>query len=667
MSANQDVPAADAGDADDILKLADASLESLSRQNVVAPAMDVEVTSVSRTESTVGQSPAAIYVVSNEMIRRSGARNIPDVLRLVPGVDVARASSNRWAVSIRGFNGVYANKLLVQIDGRSVYTPVFSGVDWDQQDVLLEDVERIEVIRGPGATVWGANAVNGIINIITKRARDTQGPFLQGGGGTEERGFGGFRYGGTVGNSLYYRVYGKAFERDGGFRPGGANDDWRSGQIGFRADWEADKCTTLTLQGDYYQGTSGFRFDGALQTPPFWQVGTDAAYRPYGSNILFRCSREVSRDSDWAVQLYYDQAARPAPATNFSVNYRTFDLDCQQRFPLGHNHSIIWGFGYRNTRNVSTGNYIISFDPAIRSFGTISYFVQDRITLNEDLLYLTAGSKFEHNDFTGFEFQPTIRLLWTPTRRQTMWAAVSRAVRTPSLIDQDGRIVSAPVAFSFVPPGATFMQFVGSRAVRSEDLLAYEIGYRAQPSDAFWWDLAVFYNDYDNLVTSVPATPFPPPPAHPPALWPMVYTNAMRGETYGYELAVTYQPNPRWKLQTGYSFLKMSLHARPGAISTAEDAEGQSPINQVYLRSGWDFGQGLQLDMIWRYVDSLPALNIKNYLVMDVRLAWLPSETLEMAVVGRSLLDSAHSEFTDQAFYSSAVEAEVYGMVTWRY
>ena len=211
------------------------------------------------------------------------------------------------------------------------------------------------------------------------------------------------------------------------------------------------------------------------------------------------------------------------------------------------------------------------------------------------------------------------------------------------------------------------MQFVGSRAVRSEDLLAYEIGYRAQPSDAFWWDLAVFYNDYDNLVTSVPATPFPPSPANPPALWPMIYTNAMRGETYGYELAVTYQPNPRWKLQTGYTFLKMSLHARPDAVSTAEDAERTSPINQVYLQSGWDFGQGIQLDMIWRYVDSLPALNIKNYLVMDVRLAWLPSETLEMAVVGRSLLDSAHSEFTDQGVYPSAIEAEVYGMVTWRY
>jgi len=596
------------------------------------------------------------------MIRRSGARSIPEALRLVPGVNVARVNGNRWAISVRGFNDMYANKLLVQIDGRCVYTPAFSGVFWDQQDVLLEDVERIEVIRGPGATVWGANAVNGIINIITKRARDSQGAFIQGGGGTEERDFGAFRYGGRAGESLYYRVYGKAFECDGGFRQGGAGDDWHQGQIGFRMDWEPNPCTTVTLQGDYYEGTSGQRFDGRLPVPPFIESGVYSDEKPSGSNVLLRCTRQIDEDSDWAVQLYYDRAARPAPDVDYFEHYETFDLDYQHRFPLAYRHALIWGFGYRNVRNASDGNYIVSFDPAIRSFGTISYFVQDEIELREDLLYLTLGSKFEHNDFSGFEFQPTVRLLWTPSARQTVWGSISRAVRTPSRLDQDMRVLAAPVGMSFVPPGATFMRIEGDPAVESEELLAYEIGMRAQPTDRFWWDLALFYQDYDDLVHAVPATPFPPPPALPPAYWRMVYANAMQGETYGCELAATCQVNPCWKLQAGYSYLTM--HLRSVVASEAEQVEGESPENQFYLQSGWDFGPGLQLDMIWRYVDSLPALDVPSYLAMDVRLAWLPSETLELAVVGRHLLDSAHPEFYAAAPYRSEVESEVYGTVT---
>jgi len=654
-------------DPSDILNLVDQPLETLARQDVVIPSMDVEVTSVARQESTVGRSPAAVFVITGEMIRRSGVRSLPEALRLVPGVNVARVSSDRWAISIRGFNGVFANKLLIQIDGRVVYTPVFSGVFWDQQDVLLEDVERIEVIRGPGATVWGANAVNGIINIITKRARDTQGAFVQGGGGTEERGFGAFRYGGRMGESLYYRIYGKAFERDGGFRPDNAGDDWRKEQIGFRVDWEPSDFTTVTLQGDFYDGTSGQRFDAQLPSPPFFQTGVINDEKPSGSNLLLRWSQELDEETDWTVQLYYDHSARHGPDVGFGESCDTFDLDFQHRFPLFRRHSVIWGFGYRNTRSPTEGNFIISFDPAIRSFGTISYFVQDQIELGEDRLYLTLGSKFEHNDFSGFEFQPTVRLLYTPNPRRTIWGSVSRAVRTPSRVDQDVRVLNAPVAFSFAPPGATFMRVEGSRAVEAEELLAYEVGIRAQPSDRFWWDLAVFYHDYDNLVTQVPATPFPPPPALPPAFWRLIYTNAMRGETYGCELAATYQARPGWKLQAGYSFLTMHLHARPDAASGAEGAEGESPRNQIYLQSGWDFGPGLQLDMNWRYVDSLPTLNIPSYLVMDVRLAWLPTETLEMAVVGCHLLDSAHPEFSNRSSYSSEVEPEVYGMVTWRY
>jgi len=644
----------------------DMDIEQLRKTSVIAPSLEVEVTSVSKQKSTVGRSPTAVFVVTNEMILRSGARNIPDVLRLVPGVNVARVSANRWAISIRGFNAVYANKLLVQIDGRSVYNPVFSGVYWDQQDLLLADIERIEVIRGPGATIWGANAVNGVINIITKRARDTQGAFVQGGGGTEERDFGAFRYGGKVGDSLYYRFYGKWDERGGGWAIPDAGDDSRMGRGGFRMDWEPCECTTLTLQGDFYEGKSGQRCNTSIEPvppppspPPYQDPGERSDYAPAGQNILARLSRKLSDESDWSVQLYWDRTERSISGTTYSdflQSCDTFDLDLQHRFPLAHNHSLIWGFGYRNTRNVNDGNFTMSFDPPIRSFDIISCFVQDQITLSPDLFYLTLGIKLSHNDFSGFEYQPTARLLWTPTKRQSAWASISRAVRTPSRVDQDIRINGSMGEYV---PG--FVKISGSRAVMSEQLLSYEIGYRAQPSDAFWWDLAVFYNDYEDLVTAVPGMPYFDPST---AIFyvPSTYANAMGGDTYGFELTGTYQVNPCWKLSSGYSFLVMNLQGvGSGAI------EGESPRNQVYLQSGWDLGRSWELDMIWRYVDNLPSLGVPNYLVMDIRLAWLPSENLEVAVVGRNLLDEKHQEFDTRSFYSSEVQEGVYGMVTWRF
>ena len=653
-------------DPDDILSLADESLESLSTRDVVVPAMDMEVSTVSRTESTVGRSPAAVFVVTNEMIRRSGARSVPDVLRLVPGVNVARVSASRWAISIRGFNDVFANKLLVQIDGRTVYNPIFSGVYWDQQDLLLEDIQRIEVIRGPGATVWGANAVNGVINIITKRARDTQGTMLQGGGGTEERDFGAFRYGGKFGDSVYYRLYGKWDERDGGWATPDAADDWRAGRGGFRIDWEPSESTTLTLQGDFYEGRSGQRYNASIEpvpppfSPPPYQIpGVRSDQAPAGQNLLTRYSRKLSDETDWSIQLYWDRTERPDNPLNydpFLLSINTFDLDFQHRFPLADCHSLIWGFGYRNTRSVTGGHFTASFVPPIRSFGIISYFVQDQITLSPDQLYLTLGSKFEHNDFSGFEFQPTVRLLCTPDERRAAWASVSRAVRTPSPTDHDIRINAS--LGEFVP---VLVQTLGNPAVESEQLLAYEIGYRAQPSDAFWWDLAVFYHDYEDLVTAAPGMPFVDPLTGITHLL-NTFANAQRGDTYGFELGVTYQVDPCWKLSSGYSFLVMNLQG-VGSGNT----EGESPRNQVYLQSGWDLGRSWELDMTWRYVDELSALAVPSYLVMDTRLAWLPSENLEVAVVGRNLLDAEHPEFTTLGFDPSEVQRGVYGMVTWRY
>ena len=655
-----------ADEADDILSLVDEPLENLATKDVVVPAMDMEVSTVSRTQSTVGRSPAAVFVITNEMIRRSGARNIPDALRLAPGVNVARVSANRWAISVRGFMDVFSNKLLVQIDGRSVYNPLFSGVYWDQQDLLLEDVERIEVIRGPGATVWGANAVNGVINVITKQASETQGLYAQAGGGTEDRAFGSIRYGGKIGKSLNYRVYGKWDERDGGWSASDAADDSRMGRGGFRLDWQPADDTTLTLQGDFYEGKSGTRYNATLEPvppplspPPYQLTGVYSDFVPAGQNILGRLSRTLSDDSDWSVQLYWDRTERPDIASDYDQYFQscdTFDLDFQHRFPLADHHSLIWGFGYRNTRSVTDGHYTMSFEPPVRSFGIISYFVQDQITLSPDTLFLTLGSKFEHNDFSGFEFQPTARLLWTPSERQTGWVSISRAVRTPSCVDQNARIRGSIGAF--IP---MLTQISGDPSIDSEQLLAYEIGWRAQPSDAFWWDLAVFYNKYEDLVSPVSGIPYVDPLTGI-AYLPATYQNAVDGDTYGFELASTYQISPCWRVGGGYSFLGMNLRG-----SGADDLEGESPRNQFYLQSGWDLGNHWELDATWRYVDSLASLAIPAYSVMDVRLACHPTKNLEIALVGRNLLDEEHPEFTTRSFYPSEVQQEFYGSVTCRY
>ena len=419
---------------DEIMDLVDEPLENLTRQNVVVPALDVQVSTVSRTESTVGRSAAAVFVVTNEMIRRSGARTIPDALRLVPGVQVARIDANKWAVTIRGFNGRYANKLLVQIDGRSVYTPLFAGVYWDVQDVVLEDVDRIEVIRGPGAAVWGANAVNGVVNIITKSARDTQGTFVEAGSGTEERSFSTVRTGGKLGQNAYYRIYGKWFERDrAGLPTGIADDEWRQGRTGFRIDWEPNGCDKLTFQGDAYGGTSGTANRIPDSLPPDFQSTITDDSRVSGGNALLRWSRTIDAETDWSLQFYYDRTSRKAVTTGFQEDRDTIDLDFQHRFPLAPEHSLIWGFGYRNSKDsIRSSPFYLQFYPSDRADDLFSYFVQDEITLREDLLYLTVGSKFEHNDYTAFEYQPTGRLLWTPDPRHSIWAAISRAVRTPS-------------------------------------------------------------------------------------------------------------------------------------------------------------------------------------------------------------------------------------------
>jgi iron complex outermembrane recepter protein len=648
-------------------QFADMDLDQLASVDVVVPSLDMTVSTVERQESTVGRTPAAVFVITNDMIRRSGARSIPDVLRLAPGVQVLQQNADEWGISIRGFNDVYSDKLLVQIDGRSVYNSLFGGVYWDVQDLVLEDIERIEVIRGPGATVWGANAVNGVINIITKSSYDTQGGYFLGGAGTEQRGFSTARYGGQLGDNATYRIYGKWFERDTGLgerRP--AADDARQARGGFRIDWTPRSSDTVTLQGEYYNGYSGEERREASPSPPFRQEHLQDVHVS-GGNVLGRWTRILDEESDWSFQWYYDRAQRHDTVMQTMLDYDVIDLDFQYRFALGDCHSVICGGGYRNHSDFIRTDYNLEFDPSKRATDLFSYFVQDQITLREDLLYFTLGSKFEHNDYTGFEIQPTARLLWTPDKKHSLWGSVSRAVQTPNRLTHDGLVRSRPDMVSVPPFGVipVFEEASGNRQVESAEVIAYEAGMRAQPVDWFYWDLAIFYNDYDKLLGGIQAGPpylgFTPT-GYLAGFVPIDAVSNVPGESYGFELAAGLDVSEQWKLRGAYSFLRIFTHPPPGV---GEHLDPHAPRNMFYLWLSGDLCEHWSLDVIGRYMDDLIDWNVPDYLVADVRLAYRPRPDLEWSVVGRNLLEGVHSE----GGYSSntGVQQEVYGAVTCRF
>jgi iron complex outermembrane recepter protein len=657
----------DPGNIDKLLDMVDKDISQLPQVNVTghtgSPMLDTPVNTVERQESTVGKTPAAVFVITNEMIRRSGAVNVPDVLRMVPGLEVAQISSNEWAISSRGFNSRYANMLLVQIDGRTVYDLSFNGVYWDVQNLMLEDVERIEVIRGPGAAIWGANAVNGVISIITKKARDTQGVLLQGGAGTMERGFTNARAGGRIGKDLYYRTYGQWFERGQTMTQadGQADDPWRQVRSGFRMDYDASRADAMTLQGDYYNGYSNSLSSVASLDPPFMQ--TIGNTHVTGENIVYRWKHTTDEDSDWTFQSYYDRTQRHQEVVQFGVDRDLLDMDFQHRFPLGSRNDVIWGCGYRYTQDSFQNTFYQSVIPQNRTDHYYNYFLQDQITLMEDRWYLTAGSKFEHNPYTNFEFQPTVRLLWTPNNRQSIWGAVSRAVQTPARLTADGDFKLFPAVTQPVPGFVTLM---GNPHLLSQELLAWELGIRTQSTERFSWDLAMFYNQYDKLRGAVTGTPYPVPPSPQPPdyiVYPWNTQNGPYGESYGMELATNYKVNERWRLQCAYTYLRVFLRADPNIVQLY--FPGDSPVNQIYLQSSWDLGDHWQFDLTGRYVDSLFTVygDIPSYIAMDTRLAWHDSKHLEIALVGRNLTHGYYPEFGS----GSLVGPEVYGQITWRY
>lgn len=648
--------------------LLDLSLEELSQTRVVAPAMQQVVTTVARQESTVAKTAAAVFVITPEMIRRSGARNVPELLRLVPGIQVAQIDSNKWAISIRGLNQRFANKLLVQIDGRTVYTPLFGGVYWDAQAIMLEDVERIEVVRGPGATVWGANAVNGVINILTKNSADTTGALVSVGGGKEYRSFGSGRVGGHVNENLHWRAYGKYNDNDNSFSgatseipgfprpPGDVSDDWRQGRGGFRMDWTPSDSDAVTFQGDFYNGTSGSK--SLFPTPgpaPFTRVSIFDD-RLNGQNALLRWRHEVDDESDFQLQSFFDRTKRVASILDEDRNI--FDIDFQHRMPIAAHHRLIWGAGYQTSRDrLIQDGYVLSTTPAGRSINVMGFFVQDEIELMEDELYFTVGSKFENNTFTQFEYQPSGRLVWTPNEREAYWGAVSRAIRRPARIDNDIRLRTLSPLSS---PFGVHPLVVGNDGVVAEDLLAFEIGYRAQPTDRFSWDITAFHNDYNDLSSILTTVPFPPQ---------LTFGNEQDARSFGAELTANYQINDRWRVYGSYSYLNLNIVTPDGSIPRNERADARHRTN---LWFAGELREDVQLDVMFRYVDAInvTGVGIPSYLEMDVRLGWLATDSLELAVVGRNLLDNHHPEFLGEVFtgdIGTEVERSVYGVATWVY
>jgi iron complex outermembrane receptor protein len=654
-----------------------AELEQLLQTPVQVPALQQEVTTVSRQESTVGRSPAAITVITNDMIRRSGATTVAEALRLVPGMNVARIDEANWAISARGFQDRFANKLLVQIDGRTVYNPIFSGVYWQVQDLLLQDIDRIEVIRGPGATVWGSNAVNGIVNIITKNSADTQGGLLWAGGGNQERGLAGFRYGGQLGSNATYRLWGKWREHDHGFNASGeAVEDWRAGRGGFRADWTPTISDQVMFEGQMFTTDEGLFERHPIPDPPFSFVGIEDRHFA-GGDAVARWTHETGDDSNWQLQMYYDNFSLNQSLLDFDIN--TYDIDFTHTFPLGCSHQLIYGFGYRiqdaviGPSNFSQfgqpaySGFQLNSDPSQLDLNYFSAFVQDEITLAEDFSALTLGCKFEDNPWVGFVYQPTARLLFTPSNRQTLWGAVSRGVRTPAIGERAFNLTTLTAV-----PGA-FTRRVPNDGFFGEDMMAYEVGFRAQPNDAFSWDLALFYNVYDHLRVVAPTGAVAPP---------FVFTTAtsrMRGESYGAELSANLQMNECWKLYGAYSWLEVQFQPDPNLPATtyasALASQRQNPQNQLLVMSSHDLNCCWELDLIGRYVDNLSGFGllaadtpVPSYIEMDVRLAYHPNCEWEFAVVGQNLLDSHHLEFGQNAVIAGRplveIERGVYATVT---
>lgn len=632
--------------------LADATLEQL---------LQTPVTSVSKKEQTLGNTAAAVFVIHPEDIRRSGAVNIPDLLRMVPGVNVARIEANTWAISIRGFNSLFSNKVLVLIDGRTVYSPLFSNVFWDQVDLPLEDIERIEVIRGPGATVWGANAVNGVINILTRSSRDTQGGLLSAGGGTEQHGVGTIRYGGPLGRAGSYRAFARFTDAgSSSFAGGDAGDGLRRIQGGFRSDWDLSPRDSLMVEGDLFDNT-GTR----LRSPSFISLPgvTNALFRETilgrGGSLLARWDRVLKNGSQISLQGFYDDYDRRELGVRYQLH--TVNFDFQQHLAAGSRHDVVWGLGYRATFSDMPPGQPIAMLPPSRADSLFSAFVQDEIRLSSSV-WFTAGSKIEHNPYTGFEYEPSIRVDWAPARRHTLWAAVSRAIRQPSILENAVRMGLATVPLG--PSATEVFELQGNPEGKAERFYDLELGYRAEISPRMSFDLSAFSGLYRGLITTgtQPVRPLQSPAGFT-LLVPQTFFNDARAHTYGGELSTNWQVTPRWRLLAGYSYLQVH-------VVNYSAVQGTNPVHGAQLRSLLNVTPNLEFDNSLYYAENAPqgAGRTSRDVRWDTRLGWRLGESLELSVTGQNLLRPQTLEFSDSvSVIATQVERSIFGKITWRF
>jgi len=640
--------------------LTDMSLEDL---------MNIKVTSVSRKEQKLSKTAAAVYVIEEEDIRRSGATNIPDLLRMAPGVDVAQVDANTWAISIRGFNDRLANEVLVLIDGRTVYTPTTSGVFWDELDVPLVDIDRIEITRGPGGTVWGANAVNGVISIITKSAEATQGAAISAGGGSQGKAQSLAQYGGQIGQTGTYRVFGDYSNQGNLTASNGqsaAADGWHMMHGGFRSDWQISPADSMTVQGEFLQANEGQTINVVFASQlPLQETFNDSVAFDSG-NLLARWNHKLANGSETSLQVYLDRYNRYDLGGHEALN--TLDIDFQHHLRLGSRHDIVWGAGYRAMADNHTAGYGKEYFPASLTNSLFSTFIQDEIALSETL-WLTLGSKFEHIPYTRFQYEPSAKLLWQPTQNQAVWVSASRAIVQTSRED-----VSLHVdEYTFATPGGGFgvAEVMGDPSAKAEQLYDFEVGYRVQASRHFSLDTATFSSYYRDLLTAVPGTPFlASGPGTSYVVLPLLFENVARAHTYGAEAAGTWTATQRWKITPSVSAIHLSTSDNAGGTNVPEDADN-TPQFQAQIRSAFRLTRNLDWDVALWHIGRLRDGGdgpVPAYNRVDSMFAWRVGMYTEFSVVGQNLLTPLHAEFHNAyEVRRTLVERSVFGKVIWRF
>jgi iron complex outermembrane receptor protein len=610
------------------------SIEDL-RGMSIGDLADIDVSSVTKTRQSLSDAAAAIYVITHDDIVRSGARTVPEMLRLAPNLQVAQTSASKYVITARGMSGNadaqnFPNKLLVLIDGRSVYTPLYSGVYWDMQDVMPADVDRIEVISGPGASLWGATAVNGVINIITKRTADTQGGLLEVHGGTREQSASA-RYGGTKG-AIGYRLYFNSYTAAQTRTPAGtrAQDDWARFQGGFRVDWTVAASDRVTLQGDAFSGT-----ESQLDAPD----ETNA-----GRNLMLRWNHDAANGAALQIQTYYDRHERRTLQSGGDFSVDTYDLDLQHSMAVGSRNQLVWGGGIRFNQFDINGANGLEFDPRKKTLKLGNVFAQDTFALTS-ALNVTLGAKLEHSDYTGLALMPSGRVSWRIAKGAMLWGAVSRAVRAATPFDHDVQETLGTTLF-----------VTGSKDFRTEKLTAYELGARFQPTGNASVSISGYYHHYDDLrsIDVSPVTGF----------LPLSWGNGMVGHIYGLEAWADYGIASWWRLSAGLNLLRESFRFAPGAAELVPQQQGDDPRHQYFLRSSMTLGRGLTIDADFRAIGARPDPRVPAYAELGGRIAWLVARRIELSLSAQNLLHKTHVEYAPP---SNAIPRRVLAGAQWRF